>query len=314
MAILVTRRWKEDRLSLREPWSASHSFDVTGTSDPNQALAQVPFQLNTPLRPGSRLVCSGPSIEGHPSSEHYIIRCDFRIPETGEFREPDEDPLNDPIEVTWGPVEQELPVDTDLDGLAIVNSAGDLKEGQTRPVTHLSLSLRKNYPYFNLDWFATWANSVNESPVTIGGLTFAAQHLYCKYPMPAAPYRVNDPFVPVVWVFELVPNGLLGPYPFQHRFADQGSQGWWLDGSDDRKAPFTTRNSDGEWEPISSPIRLNGSGQPLTSLYSSVRVASGEVPLTPPVAQATYQQEVTSSVVWRYYKRVRLADFSGIPL
>src|SRR4051812_1953446 len=92
MAIKVTEKWSEYKLSDRYPWTATRVFEVTGTQDAATALTatdpvsglKIP-QRNDGWTQGNQLICSGPYVSSHPSLEHWVIQTDFAIPEGGSY-------------------------------------------------------------------------------------------------------------------------------------------------------------------------------------------------------------------------------------
>jgi hypothetical protein len=320
MAIVVTENWSGRKLSLRPPWTASRTFVVTGTTDEGEALAAVDAtdssvkipQLNDVHPYSSRLLCTGPAVSERKGIDYWVIQADYAIPQAGQFPPiSGDDPLAQEMTVSWEPVEISEPVDTDLDGLPILNSAGfPFKSNPSRPITYLRFKVERNEPYFDIGKFTTYANSVNESAVTISGVTFAAQHLRCSLIIPSAPYLAESAsFVKMAYIFEAVPYLLLGEYPFQHRLADIGDDGWYLDGSTKRSKKF----SNGKGETVSD-VRLDGTGLPLVTPFPDVKVGDNNAdPVTPPQGVDKYDLDVSSdAVTWLYYKRVKVVDFSPL--
>jgi hypothetical protein len=270
-------------------------------------------QLNDVHPYSSRLLCTGPAVSERKGIDYWVIQADYAIPQAGQFPPiSGDDPLAQEMTVSWEPVEISEPVDIDLDKHAILNSAGfPFKNPPSRPITYLRFKVERNEPYFDISKFTTYANSVNESAVTISGVTFAAQHLRCSLIIPSAPYLADSAsFVKMAYVFEAVPYLLLGQYPFQHRLADMGDDGWYLDGSTKRSEKFS--NGKGE---VVSDVRLDGTGLPLSTAFANVKVgSSNSSPTTPPVAVSPMAVDSSSSsdAVWLYYKRVKVVDFSPL--
>lgn len=321
MPLVVTENWSGRKLSLRPPWTASRTFVVTGTTDEGTALAAVDAtdstvkipQLNDVHPYSSRLLCTGPAVSERKGIDYWVIQADYAIPDAGQFPSiSGDDPLAQEMTVSWEPVEISEPVDTDLDGRPILNSAGKpFKSNPSRPLTYLRFKVERNEPYFDIMKFKTYANSVNEAAVTISGVTFAAQHLRCSLIIPSAPYLADSAsFVKMAYIFEAVPEGLLGDYPFQHRIADEGDEGCFLnpDTSKLEYAKFTNSRKD-----ELTNVRLNGSGIPLSTVYQDISVGGGYTPQSPYKAVSPYKKDVTSDqVVWLYYKKTRVVDFSPL--
>jgi hypothetical protein len=320
MPLVVTENWSGRKLSLRPPWTASRTFVVTGTTDEGTALAAVDAtdstvkipQLNDVHPYSSRLLCTGPAVSERKGIDYWVIQADYAIPPAGGWSGTPDDPLDQDPVITWDPIEINEPVDTDLDNRPILNSAGvPFKSPPSRPITYLRFKIERNEPYFDISKFTTYANAVNSAAITISGVSFAVQHLRCSLVMPSAPYSASiGSYVRMMYVFEAVPYLLLGAYPFQHRMADIGDEGYYSDSGTKRLAKF----SNGKGETISD-VRLDGSGLPLTTAYASVvKVGEGNAsPVSPPVAVDTLATDTTSSAArWLYYKRVKVVDFSPL--
>jgi hypothetical protein len=158
--------------------------------------------------------------------------------------------------------------------------------------------------------------------MTIVGVSVAAEHLRCLSIQPAhdfiyVPNAIR--FVRMYYQFEVVFGSQLGSYPFQHRILDQGEYGWWSDGGTKRREKF----SDGKGEVVGGPIRLDGTGLPLASIYSSIKVGKGNAtPVTPPTAAQPFTTEYTAAgsiaanakAAWLYYRKSRSVDLRALGL
>lgn len=295
MSVVVTENWSGRKLSLRPPWTASRVFVVTGTTDESAALAavdptdssvKVP-QLNDVHPKSSRLLCTGPYVNECKSPEYWVIQADYAIPQAGEFPDISGDPLEQEMQILWESIEVNEAVDRDLGNRPIFNSAGFAFKNQvSRPMTYLAFKIERNEPYFDLSKFST----------------FAKQHLRCSTIYPSAPYTPSSSFVKMSYRFEVIPENLLGQYPFQHRIMDAGDDGRNANG------PAKFENSDGE---VVGDVRLNGLGTPLVKHYPDFTVA-GLTPVGPPTETDVYDLETSADAVWLIYERVKVVDFSPL--
>lgn len=321
MAITVRENWSARKLSLRWPWNAYREFTVVGTTVASEALAAVdpstglaiPQEKEGHDANPDRILCVGPEVVDSKGVDYWVIGCNYQASDTGgSGTEPDhtEDPLQEPAEIQWDHAEETEPVDRDLGNRPILNTAGFAEYQVSRTVAYKKFRIVKNFPFFDLLLAKAYDNSVNSAPITLGlGITAAAQHLRCVSIVPAAPYRASATYIPIAFNFELVSEGTLGLYPFQHRLMDQGSEGWTSGG---KHFKFTVSGADGP-EEVSSPVRLDGTGKPLTPVFANVKVGSDlSAPASPSTAIDTYAKETLSGAVFLYYQKTRVVDLSPL--
>jgi hypothetical protein len=201
----------------------------------------------------------------------------------------------------------------------ILNSAGFPEFQASRDTPYKRFTIVKNFPFFDLTLCATYDNTVNSAAITLGlGISAAEQHLRCVSIIPAAPYKATATYIPIAFSFELIALNTLGLYPFQHRFMDQGREGWTSGG---KHYPFSVLNDEtGKYDPIDSPVRLNGTGVPIIPLFTNVKVGpSGGTPAAPISQTDTYQKETTlisgstnTAAVFLYFQKTRVVDMSPL--
>jgi hypothetical protein len=85
------------------------------------------------------------------------------------------DPEDDEVKVSWTTEVYQEPVFQDVDGNAVVNSAGDyfIDPVPTRDATHLIARIRSNHRTIPA-WVLAKQNNVNDSQITVGGLVIGA--------------------------------------------------------------------------------------------------------------------------------------------
>jgi hypothetical protein len=238
------------------------------------------------------------------------------VPPTGTWQQNDADPLLAPIECIPEPMQITEPTDRDLDGRLLMNAAGDIYTDATQTVDITCWTFRKNYPFWNQVWFDSFQGRVNKDPILLAGVKFSAQHACCLNVRPE-PFNTKSKFVTVSWTIAGIPDNLLGPYPWQHRFVNVGRQGWYSDGGTKKKAPFTML-SEGGWQAVTEPVLLSRNGLPLDDLKISqagIRVGEDQAPAFNPTVPPVWKTESNDlGVVFNYFVKRREADFSGIPL
>lgn len=75
-----------------------------------------------------------------------------------------EDPENEAPEVDFFTVKTDEPIDSDIDGNPLENSAHELYEGLTRPISDLGATIKKKFRVFNPVTFYDFFNTTNSQP------------------------------------------------------------------------------------------------------------------------------------------------------
>jgi hypothetical protein len=336
----VTENWSGSRLSLRAPFSAEKEFVVTGVNG-NETAALTAVDSDTGVRiyqrreghPGNpeRLKCEGPSIKERKGPDYFVITCPF-VQDDGSLNDNTDDPLTQPVSITWSPVRTTFPVDHDLDNKPIINSAGDFFEAlPTQELAHKELRIVKNMPFYDLSLSRDFELAVNRDRITLSGqITVAPEHMKCEMIGPAvSDYAPDAPFLPIAFVFSVMPEMLTGAHPWAHRMIDSGHYGWGDKGGGTKiHGPFVNERA----ERFGELVRLNGSGSYLPKPYGSSALKiggayTGEVypavsapTNAQPFATEYYKGDGTSQTapndqtesVILYYKAVRIVDFSRL--
>ena len=277
MGIVVTESWSRTTYNKNiNGWTAQIGYDVSGTKNEADAANDPGLPaINSTHRYNALLRCDGI----HPDRPGVNF---FRFIASYVFSN---GPLQnsaagllDPPRVSWQDGVTMEPLEKDLDGNPIINSAGDTFNPAPRDeiITEF-FTYTRNEPYFDLQTARKYRKSVNSDTVNITGVgLFKPGELkICKI-SPVGDYAVivgNDqiPFIKVSYQCEIrtgkvitlptvgdVSNGFL------LRILDQGKNGVYLDG--------TTYKTDQIFSPdLSSPVpdnvRLNGKGAPLLRTY-----------------------------------------------
>lgn len=331
MPIQVTEKFTVKRFSKEPPWTAYREFDVTGVGtsesaalsaiDAVDATKKVP-QANDghPDNP-TRLKCRGPKVASRPGPQHFCIGTNYAIPATGNYTDNPPDPLLKPVEVDWEQVELSENVDVDLDSRGIVYSNGEpVSGGLPRPIVFHRITLIKNFPFINPSWLS-FSNTTNKTAISfVGGPTAAVQQARLACVLPASRYSVGATYYPIKAVLEVIFDGALGSYPFQHRVMDQGTYGF----SSDNKGVFV--GADGN--PVSNPIKLDGTGLPMNVDGNSlIKVKKADGSLVAPVASpgagwtiaggsgtdgSVYVKSTSTYATIGWFKKTRIAEIGSI--
>jgi hypothetical protein len=282
MPVQVTEQFAGKGYSLEAPWSATRSFMVTGVDNDYDALRATDYQsgLKVPqadeaITPGSPILCRGPSVPEVLSNDVRIIRCQYAIPADGTWAKNDLDPLKEPPEVQWDPAEISFPVDVDVDGRPIVNTAGDPFEPPTRRIKFKRLTIVRNELYFNLAKSTTFEDSVNSTAVSLSGVTTVVpNYMLCTSIGPAERYKSTAKYVKMAYQFDIMFSKDLGAHPWQWAFLNVGRNGWATVGGKKQLGAFATQPSGANttvyaWN---QDIRLALTGAPITSLFPDIKV------------------------------------------
>lgn len=184
-------------ISAREHWDGRDgSFEnVTNNRVDRKWLVKTDNKYDTPLVVGDyfRTTLSIGFQSPHPGNGSYTARnmeiesraetpCVYDVKvtySTEPFKsdseeQNDEDPTARPARVTWDSENAQEFTTNDKDGKAMLNSAGDPLEPLEKDDIRWTISLTKNFANIPT-WVLSTVNCVNESDVTIAGLSFPAR-------------------------------------------------------------------------------------------------------------------------------------------
>lgn len=318
MAVCVTETFSGFFQSDRPPYRGRRQFEVTGTPWPLTAVdatGQVDregkpcrvLQRGDRFLDSSTLLCVGPEIAEVRGPDHYVVNCDCEV---NVLTAAELDPLQQPARFRWETVELVEPVDTDLDGLPIQNAAGSLFPPPGRVVTMKRLYVTKWRPApYDVALAESYENTTNQAALTLGGVPVRAQHLRCCSILPLVEYDVTTTKLPIGLVFEVVLGDQLGNYPFQHRFLNAGTEGWFTKDAKKTSARFVNENG----QEVGREVRLGATGVPHAT-EANIYVGEGKAtPTTPQTAVAYYQYEANATkgdVI--YYKKTTPVSFANL--
>jgi len=161
------------------------------------------------------------------------------------------DPADDEVKVSWTTEVYQEPVFADVNGNAVVNSAGDyfIDPTPSRDTTHLIAKISSNHQSIP-EWVLGMQNNVNDSQVTIGGLVIAAGLARMSRLQISERQRRNDiDFYSMSFEVHLHKNGwLLEPMDVGFRHLGGGFRGYLVQIKDDNGDEVTT------------PVMLDGNG------------------------------------------------------
>ena len=229
---------------------ASASLPKIGTAHPNHANCKCLSRSAKPESKGQKL--------------HWIVTAEYSTKWDIE-----EDPLDDPAITEWSTETYQTVVERDIDGNAVVNSAGDpFDPPAEKDDSRWTSVTRKNITTTVPDWFFAYQDNVNEDTYTIDGITITAGwakisaiHLSAIQERNGTQYRV----VTFTIHYRAESEGVGGSSGYGSGSGDDEVEPWHLnildvgfrelDGSGD-----PTNIKDAEGDDIGSPWPLDGSG------------------------------------------------------
>lgn len=282
----ATERWSDRRLTKSaDGWTAARAWDVIAATSETDAIAAsgIPaINASHPLN-GYMKVRALP-VE-RIGFNMYVVRAEYGYPPDGtEWPGPgtESDPLDEPISIQWEAEEVIEPIDRDVNGAPITNSAGDaFAEPVQRSFTLVRFSIYRNEPFFDAAEALLWANTTNSDNWTVPGVgMLLAGQAKCRFVTPTDSYRVDANYVKVRYAFEARKER------FTTRLLDQGFRAWYKDSTDnDTRKPGEIFDAAGNR--VTSPVRLNGNGTLLASASETYLVGD-----------SLHQFETTSNPNW----------------
>jgi hypothetical protein len=322
MAIEVSENWSDQNLALAgdvKTWTAQRGFIVTGISNETEATiaSGSPYgtipQVNE-VHPRNRFLRVNKVTPQRisPVACHVIIAY-------GVGQQPSQqDPLADKPRIRWQLGSTTEPIDRDVEGNPIVNSAGDAFDPPLNTeFTTLFLTYTRNEPYFDIQKALTYSNTVNSNSFTIRGAGIVAPgQIKCDSIQPAGEYTDDADFVPIVYSFEIRRGNKQdsdGSWDgFKLRVLDQGLRAYY----DINKGPARIYDPDqstaASRSPVTSDVRLDGYGGTFDDSYFVTdtlqqSVSKGSAPTGAIV-------EVGDTACFLKYKRLRTISFAGLNL
>jgi hypothetical protein len=278
---VATERWSDRKLKelINGNWIAARGWDVVGYTNAQDAVAATGVVAGNPHPLCPYIKCTDIGVVEDKLSlcrvaANYNISSILPNPVNPVSRQPF---------VRWKRNKCAVPVDTDINGNAILNSALDaFKNYGNRNLTSRTLTIRRYEPYYDQGQADYFIDTVNSTNVTFEGLTFTPGQVYCVDYAPVTEYQEGCDFVENQYVFEIrTPKftnltTLQKRHPFQRRVLDQGLRCKYNDATYGMSwGNLYTAHG----ELITRDVLFDGTGKPLDT---SVKVGPGGMA---PVAQ-----------------------------
>lgn len=310
MAVQVTERWTPDALTKSpDGWTATREFDVTGVADVFAALTAVDAvtalavpQINDVHPFTSRLIVREPA-STRPGFKFFRIVVRYVEPEQGEFVGDKDDPLDQPARLRWRFGIEQVEVDRDRDGNAILNSTRDANQkNPQRPEPTAFLSVIRFQPFFSPALSILYGGKLNTDALNVEGKLIAPAGTARVHSIqPIGDFTLAAPFVEVEHAFEFREDG------FAFRIMDLGLRAVGKKNSTD--TPLAMFDKEGKQ--ITSDVRLDGHGAPLNAEYKIGIEGLVKSDIDPPPGSTI---DATADAVFLIWKLSKELPFSVLGL
>jgi hypothetical protein len=283
---IATERWSDRKLKeqIDGNWMASLGWDVIGYATATDAVAATGVVAGNPHPLCAYIKCTDIGLVDDKLSLGRVV-ANYK---TSSLLANPVNPNSRQPFVRWKRNKCGVPVDTDTNGNAILNSALDaFKSNGSRNLTSRTLTIRRYEPYYDQGQADYFIDTVNSVDVTFEGLTFTPGQVYCVDYSPVSEYQKGCDYVEVQYVFEVrTPKGtnlttLQKRHPFQRRILDQGLRCKYTDASAGIAWGnlYTAHN-----ELITRDVLFDGTGVPLDT---TIKVGPGGMSPVPQTLPAT---------------------------
>lgn len=297
---IATERWSDRRYQKNK--SAAKAFDVIEASNEDEAVNAdgIPQKGNShPLDSNLKAEEPEASREGF---NYYVVRVTYTRT-AGDDGESTPNPLTERPKIQWDFGNSSEPIDRDIDGNAITNSAGDAFDPpNTADFGTYTVTISRNLLTFDPIEAVYYQNSCNKGTQSLLGICSIDEGqgriLYIK---PTHEYTTVAQYVNVATVIEVRKDG------HQIRALDQGQRGNYNDGN---SGIAIGEIYDADGVQVSSPILLDGYGAPLNTTYKVAKTNTGA---TGPIPTGATLEKLNLAVFLKY-KRYGLLPWGPLNL
>jgi hypothetical protein len=301
MAAIATERFSEQKCTrdITGNWTATRGWDVIGYVSEDDAINATGVLVGASHPLTSSLVCTKIGLTENKLTKGVVI-ANYAV---STIIANDPNPLIRVPVVSWKWGKQSLPIDTDINGNPILNSATDaFRSNATRNFSVRFLRISRWEPYYNEALASQYVDTTNSGAVVLQGITRQPGQVYLLSYAPIEEYQVGAPYVHVAYEFEIrTPNtsGLTSlqiRYPFQLRLLDQGLRAQYQDPNNNNTKTLGNLWLGGQnTQQCNRDVLLNGQGQPMDStiavtqmLYTATSQTLPSTVMTDKVNGATF--------------------------
>jgi hypothetical protein len=279
------------------------------------AIAKIGLNKGDAFPDDGSLLCAEP--EAIPLSPKNFWRVTYSFaPDGANTTDRDSNLLKNPPKYQWSIGTKSEPIDRDIDGNPITNSAGDPPDPPPQrafPIFYLTIKRYESAP-FNFQDRGNYVGKVNKGDMTIQGVAIKEGQLFCSGIAPTGEYTMQDKIIEVGYNFELDWDS------FDFTMLDQGFKSWYTPGRKSTKQiceifqpPDPSRGGIAPVQ-VSKPVLLNGRGKPIfPTLISKFGNALEEAP-DGTARGAALKQFSQNKVFYLTYQTSQRVDFSPLGL
>lgn len=326
MPALVTLKWSDGGYGTTR---AEAVYQVSGVTTLYDALTAPGIPATNSSHPqNSKLKAEPPFVR--QGFNLFDVQVVWSIPDGGgDHPNPGDNPTAEPVQIEWSTGINSEEVGYSIKGDAIVNSAGDpFDPGPTRQVITWYLTISRNEDFYDQAKAFSFQNKINSNEWTVTQpngktITFHPGSVMVTSILPTGRYSVNATFVNVAYRFELREyptwrqnNKSVAESPFQLWIRDEGARAWYENAAPPASDLQIGAFVDGNGDPLSRPIRLDGKGKPVVSIKVT---PSKKDPISrgAPIGQVTVSSPPGGDGTKTYtliYPNYEGADFSQLGL
>jgi hypothetical protein len=325
MAIQVTERWSDRRQTYSHDlhqWQAQRVFEVSSCNNEAVARAAVTgafgVYLGGPHDLSNVMVCTSmdPVQTGF---RFWRVPCVWTIP-CGGVAPSSDDPLHQPIKISWVPGSWSEPSEIDAVSVPMLNMAGDpFDPPATIEYPTMVLVVKQWAPFFDPIRASNYQNAINSDTFTIQGnpqrIVVPPGQCRCKGIFPMGEYCLSSHFVEQQYRFEFRPNNTaLSKVPgdaWDIRRLNQGFNGWYKDSKTGATRGRLWKNN----AEISTPELLDQSGKPVdpgVTVQGETPIANPNPPRNGKDVRIETQKIGKFQQVFLHYRRGVPRPFSGL--
>lgn len=322
MTAIVTENWSGRRWSPGK--GGQREWVVTGVASQAAAIAAVGADVSedATFPQDDRLPVAGPPDAINVGPAAYKVTQAYAFLAAGSPPPNEGDPLARPPRVSWGRGALSDAADADADGRVILNSAGlPYSPGPPLEQAFRILTMTRWEGRYDVALADSYDTAVNTDNVLIplSGTVEPGQMLLVSY-LPLSDYDARSRYVQVAYTFWVGrrnrkdSDGLWDCWKF--RLRDQSFTGWYSDGGTKATGHFVNAKN---YERVTEPVLLDGTGLPLLAGKFKVEKKTGEAPadpVTPPTAldAAVPRETVAGGSVFLKFSRTVKRPYSGLNL
>lgn len=244
------------------------------------------------------LVARTPNVR-QVSQNFWTVSVDYAPLEIVERETDEPNKLDSRPKYRWQIGLKSEPVDRDIEGNPILNSAGQaFEQPAQRDFPTINLVVSRYEPFFNIALCLEYTNTTNADRWRVPGTNGSVDpgQARCVGIQPAEEYPLGIDYVLMQYAFEFQADG------FDLRLRDQGTRG--------ATARGTAAILDTNGDEVTSDVLLDGRGLPLNDTYT---LKGGQsFGILSPVRGA--EVERTESAVFLRYRNIRRAVFGRLEL